>query len=196
MIEKESERKKYLNDNEIKDNLTTIFLLPMFKYEFNFFPIEFISAYLLDELKPKIVLCFNNSDSQELKDTILELQENEHFFSEEYDDNEIVIKLLLPKRFDIDFGLYKIGRWSKLSIELKEILVNYYGKSSGEGKRITIWDALYPNHQSLQFQAKRLGVSISELPNGEVFDIPDISREWYRKIEEFIKYEKKYAGNK
>lgn len=188
-----SERDKYIKEHHLKENYTTIFLMPMYNYFWNFFPKEFIGAYIRDETKPKIALCFNNTDSILLKDAVIELQNNNHFHSIGYDDNnkEVVVFMNIPKEYIVDFNLFKIGRWSKFSNNLKEVLLDYHGRETGMGKRIMMVDALFPSKESLEWQAKRLGVSVKDLPNEEVMSIPDLSREEYRVVEEFIKYEEK-----
>lgn len=188
----ESERAKYIRENKIEENYSSIFLLPLYGYYYSFYPREFISTYLLDELKTKIVFCFNNSDSEELKEVVLKLQEDNNFFSIEYDNDnkEVVITLLLPKEFKIDFALFKIGRWSKLSTEFKELLLDFHGRQQGNGKQIMMMDCLFPNHQSLTFRAKSLGVGITDLPNSEVMSIPSLEDECYRKVNDYILYMK------
>ncbi len=187
----EGERSKYIKENKIPENYSSIFILPVFQYFWNFYTKSFISAYLIDETKTKIAICFNNSDDEELKETILELQRNEHFFSIEYDDDgkEVVVILLLPKKFKVDFNLFKIGRYSKFSAAYKELLLDFHGRNTGMGKSIMMVDAIHPGKDSLEYRAKSIGVSVSELPNSEVMSIPDLSREEYRNVKQYIKYE-------
>ncbi len=188
----ESERSEYIKKNKIPENYTSIFILPVLNYFWNFYSKEYISCYLIDELKAKIAICFNNSDSEELKECILELQRNEHFFSIEYDNGnkEIVVFMNLPKKFDVDFGLFKIGRYSKFSVSYKETLLDFHGREVGLGLKIMMCDAIFPDKLSREYRAKSLGIDIKDLPNGETMSIPDLSRESYRKVEQYIKYEK------
>lgn len=190
-----SERRKFIQENKLKDNYTTIFLLPMLEYDKDFFPEEFISAYLIDVLEPQIACIFENSDSEDLKEVLDCIQNHTEFVSIEYgDDNkEVICKLKIPKEYKIDFNLFKIGRYSKFSNVYKEILLDTHGRITGAGKCIMMVDALFPDHLAKKFRADKMSalypgstpVSINDLPGGEVMSVPNWDEELYQEIDKF-----------
>lgn len=183
-----SRRRKYIEKENIKTNYSTIFIIPMLEYPSDYFPSEFISAYILDEKEPKIVCTFDNSDSEYLKGTIWEIQNHDDFLSLDYDDNnrEIVVKFRVPKEFVIDYNLFKIGRYTKFSKKYKEILLDIHGRKTGNGECIKMVDALFPDMLSKQFRADQMGISVSELVDNEVMSIIDMKNEEYKTVDKFI----------
>ena len=186
-----SERKKYIEDNKIITNFTTIFLLPMIGYDRSFYPDEFISAYIIDDEKPKMAIVFENSDTLSLKACLQVLENNREFVSMDYDDDnkEVVIIVDIPKYFTIDFNMFKIGRYTKFSNAYKEILLDVHGRITGEGKRIMMVDALFPDKKAKEFRSEKMGVTIDELPNGEVMPIFSESKEIYKTIKQLLQIE-------
>ncbi len=181
-------RVKYIDDNGVKVNCTTLFLLPIYDMGGSDVPDEFISAYILDKLKPKIILCFENEKNDKFIKFIESLRSNENFIKEELDgENELVVYMNIPKKFHIDFNLFKIGRWSKLSNDLKNLLLTKHGRKTGAGKYISMIDALFPDANARKVQADICGVDPRDLPNGEVFQIPNLDNELYCKISELNK---------
>jgi len=182
-----SRRKKFIEDNDQKVNVSTIFIIPMLGFNNRLLPDEFLSAYLQNDNKNcnKIILTFENSNSDVLKEAIAVLQENENLFSIEYEDDnkEIVATFDIPKSFQSDFSLIMKGKYSKIGKEYKEILLDYHGRKTGNGKCIYMIDALFPDYQTKTYRAEKLGVSISDLPNGEVMSIPSDENELYVKAE-------------
>ena len=187
-----SRRKDFIMSNDLEMNYSTIFLLPVLEYDDKFLPKEFISAYIEDKTVTKIVLIFENTKSEDLSEILASVQSHQNFDSISYDDNnsEVVVKFILPKEYDIDFRLFKIGRYSKFSNKFKEVLLKRHGRATGNGKYITMIDTLYPDYKSKKFRADKIGVSISDLPNGEVMSIPDMDKELYFNIEELEKVQK------
>jgi len=187
-----SRRKEYILRNDLQMNYTTIFLLPVLEYDDSFFPKEFISCYIIDKLKTKLALVFENTNSEELKETIQNFHNHTLFDSIDYDDEskEIVVIFNFPEEFDTDFRLFKIGRYSKFSNKFKELLLDRHGRITGNGKHIRMIDALFPDHKSKKFRADKMGVSISDLPNQEVMSIPDFDLEYYYKVDELDNIEK------
>lgn len=193
-----SERLKFIEDNDIKMNYTTIFLLPMLEYSKDFFKIkEFISSYIIDELKPKLVLIFedNNDNEEDLKEILYCLQNHEEFVSIDKDDcGDVIVTFNIPERYNDDFIMFKKGKYSKFSNNYKDVLLDNYGRVTGNGKCIMMSDALFPNHLAKKYRADQFGVSINDLPNGEVMSIPNMDLELYWKVTELSKM-KKYIVN-
>ena len=200
-----SERRKYIIENDIKQNYSTIYLLPMLGYKKDFFSDdEFISSYIEEDISKKLVLCFVNSSSEEFKSLMWQLQQHEDFISINYDDNEkeVVVMFKISNQNEVDFNLFKIGRYTKLSNKYKEILLEYHGKKSGAGKCIMMIDSLYPDHLAKQYRADKMSafyvgsirVSINDLPNGEVMSIINESREYYVKTSDLVKIEGVKSG--
>jgi len=177
-------------ENDLQVNYTTIFLLPVLEYDVNFFPEEFISAYIIDKTQTQLALVFEKTGSEDLKESLISMESHVNFDRIEEDDDEIIAIFNFPKEFDVDFKLFKIGRYSKLSNKFKELLLDRHGRETGNGKYITMIDALLPDHKSKQFRADKIGVSIADLPNGEVMSIPDMDLELFWKSDELDKIEK------
>lgn len=184
-----SERKKFIEDNDLKVNMTTIFLLPLLEYTSTFLTDEFIGAYIIDVLQPKLVLTFENSDTEGFKDIVWIMQQHDDFVSLEYDDDnkEVVVTFNIPKRYNEVFLNFKKGRYTKFDKEYKEILLDYHGRKTGDGKCIYMIDALYPDFLTKKYRADKLGVSPNDLPNGEVMSIPNMDMELYYKTSELNK---------
>jgi hypothetical protein len=182
-------RRDYISKNKLNTNYSTVFLLPILGYKEEFFTEEFISAYIDENENKKLVLCFNNSLTNEFREMILELQTNENFNSIDYDDDdkEIVLTFTIPKSRDIDYNLFKSGRYTKISNEYKEILLDFHNRKSGAGKYITMIDALMPDHLAKKYRADKMGVSPNDLPGSEVMSIPDMDRELYIKTNNLVK---------
>lgn len=184
-----STRKKYIVDNDLKENLTSIFILPMLEYPDEYFPKEFISAYLINDEVSKIVCTFENTDGEYFKNVILEMQNHDDYVGMDYDDDnkEIFVIFNIPKEFQVDFNLFKIGRYTKFSNKYKEILLSIYGRKTGNGTCIKMVDALFPDNAAKKFRADKMGVEISDLPNGEVMSLPNMEEEEYKKTSELTK---------
>lgn len=181
-----STRKKYIEDNDLKMNMSTIFITPMLGFENNFLTDEFMSTYLvLDGDEPEIALVFENTDNYAFKDTIWILQQLDTFSSINYDDDdcEIIARFKIPELYKRDYTLIMDGKYSKISKGYKEVLLDYHGRKSGNGKCIYMIDALYPDHQTKAYRAEKLGVSVNLLPDGEVMSIPDKISEQYLRVD-------------
>ncbi len=191
-------RRKYIIDNDVNTNYTTIYLLPMLGYREEFFPKEsFISAYIQEDTQNKLVLCFDNYISEEFKDIMHQLQGHKDFLSIDYDDDEkeVVVVFKIPEERIVDFNLFKIGRYTKLSNEYKEILLNYHGRKSGAGKCIMMIDSLQPDYLARKYRVDKMSamcigstpVSINDLPGGEVMSVQNPERENYIKTSDLNK---------
>lgn len=182
-----SERKKFILDNDLKVNMSTLFLVPMLGFSNDLLTDEFIGAYIGEELDIKLI--FENSDNEELKDIIWVLSNNGFYKSLEYDDDnkELIMSFSIPSVYDIDFNLLLTGKYSKFSNELKEVLLDYHGRKTGEGKCIYMVDALMPDFKTKRYRADKLGVDINDLPGGEVMSIPNMDNERYIRVGELIK---------
>ncbi len=190
-------RKKFIEENKIHTNYTTIFLLPMLEYSRDFFKIpEFTSAYLIDEEEsPKIVLVFENTDSEDLKELLLCIQSHEEFITLDTDEGDVLAILTIPRQYQIDYNMFKIGRYSKFDNNFKELLLDAHGRITGDGDCIMMVDALFPNHKAKMYRAEQIGISINDLPNGEVMSVPDLSKEMYKPLEQFLKEEQLNVNN-
>lgn len=184
-----SRRKEYIDKEQIKLNYTTIFLLPMLGFTKEFYVDEFISAYMIDELKPKLALCFQNTDSNDLKECLTVLQNHDEFISMDYDDSEkeIVMILSIPEKHSENYKHFKNGRYTLFDSDYKEDLLDVHGRVSGNGKALMMIDVLHPSFQAKKFRADKSGCEINDLPNGEVMSIPDMDLELYCKTEELTK---------
>jgi hypothetical protein len=189
-------RRLFIKNNDINTNYSTIYLLPILGYKNSFFRKDsdgdykdLISVYLLEDTQKKMVLCFDNSSDEDFKGTMYQLQQNKDFISIDYADNnnEVVCVFKIPEDREIDYNLFKIGRYTKFSNEYKDMLVEYHGKKSGDGKCIMMIDSLYPSHLAKKYRADKMSalfpgsipVSINDLPGGEVMSICDNDREMY-----------------
>lgn len=184
-----SRRKEYIEKEKIKLNYTTIFLLPMLGFDKDFYPEEFISSYIIDITKPKLVLCFENTNSDNLKECLQILQNHEEFESINYDDDdkEVVLRLSIPEKHKDNYHNFKIGRYTLFDDSYKEELMDVHGRVSGNGKAIMMIDALHPSFQAKKFRAEKSGCEINDLPNGEVMSIPDMDLELYCTTSEITK---------
>lgn len=193
-----SKRRKYIEENGLRQNLSTIFILPMLEYSPEFFPKEFIDTYIVDSEDDKKIICiFEDSSSEDLKGALWQMQNHDDFHSIDYADNnkEIVVVFNIPKTREVDFNLFLVGRYTKFSNDYKEILLDYHGRKSGAGKSIMMIDALFPDHLAKKWRADKMSVpgstpvSINDLPGGEVVSIPDLDKEKYINIDELVKGE-------
>jgi len=186
-----SERKKYIEENKIKTNYTTIFLLPMIGYDRLFYSDELISAYIIDDDKPKLAIVFENSDTVELQRCIEILGRNREFISMDYDDDnkEVVLIMNIPKYYMIDYNMFIIGRYSKFSNAYKELLLDVHGRKTGNGECIMMVDALHPDLKARKYKADKMGCNPDDLPNGEVMSVPTISEEQYNKANQLKQVE-------
>lgn len=174
--------KEYKDSLKLKYNHTTLYLLPCIGLSVVSMPKSFISSYIIDDEKPKIALVFEG-------DMVI-LKTNAEFIEKQIiNDNEYAYIYNIPKDFQVDYNLFKIGRFTKFSLKYKDLLLKHYGKISGAGEKITMIDSLYPDNISKSFRAKSLGVRVSDLPNGEVVSLPDMSKELYYEVIKKIKEE-------
>lgn len=167
--------REYKNEFKLKYNHTTLYMLPSIGLSVMSMPKSFVSAYIIDEEKPKIALVFEG-------DMVI-LKTNADFIEKQIiNDSEYAYIYSVPEAFEVDYNLFKIGRYTKFSIKYKDLLLKHYGKISGAGEKITMIDSLYPDNISKSFRAKSLGVSISDLPNGEVASLPSLDKELYYNV--------------
>lgn len=161
----------------------------MLGFDKDFYPLEFISSYIIDELEPKLALCFKNSDSDDLKECLDVLQGSSTFKNIDFDDdnNEVITIHNIPKEHYDNFKNFKIGRYTQFDTDYKELLMDVHGRVSGNGTCIMMIDALYPSFQAKKFRADKSGCNITDLPNGEVMSIPDMDQELYCRTSELTK---------
>lgn len=184
-----STRKKWIEDNDLKMNMSTIFILPMLGFPTEIMTEEFFGAYLdFYNDKYDIVLLFENTDNELFKDLVWIMQKSDYFESMDYDDDnkELAITFRVPGKYEDDFKKIMNGKYSAISKEYKEVLLDVHGRKAGQGKCIYMIDALYPDNQTKRYRAEKLGVSVNDLPDGEVMSIPDMENERYLKVNKLI----------
>ena len=117
------------------------------------------------------------------------MQQNPDFISAEYEDNnnELVITFNIPDLQKTNYNYFKKGRYTAFDKDYKEVLLDYHGRKTGNGKCIYMIDALYPDLLTKKYRADKLGVKVGDLPNGEVMSIPTIENEQYIKTSELNK---------
>jgi hypothetical protein len=190
----DGKRRGHIKQNDININYSTIFLLPMVVKHQYMLTEDFISCYIEEDTQKKLVLCFDNSKSQLFKDLIYSLQITDNFLSVDYEDEEreVVVKFKVPDNREVDYNLFKIGRYTKFSSDYKEILLEYHGRKSGDGKCLMVLDAIYPDYKAKKYRADKMSalisgstpVSINDLPGGETFSLMYPDREYYIKTSE------------
>ncbi len=185
-----SKRVEYIKQNKIETTYTTLFLLPMLGFSKKFWGDDFISAYLIDKLKAKVAVVFQNTHSEDLKEIIDVLQSHDEYEESYFDDEEreVVVILKLPTEYKDDLYSFKKGRYREFSNDYKEVLLDVHGRLTGDGKGIYMVDALHPDWKAKKYKADQLGVSPNDLPNGETMSIPDLYNEEYRRIDDFLSY--------
>lgn len=184
-----STRKKWIEDNDLKMNMSTIFILPMLGFPTEIMTEEFFGAYLdFYDNKHDIVLLFENTDSEGFKDLVWIMQQSDFFESMDYDDDnkELAMIFRVPDKYKDDFKLIMAGKYSAISKDYKEVLLDVHGRKAGQGKCIYMIDALYPDNQTKRYRAEKLGVSVNDLPNGEVMSIPSMENEQYLKVSKLV----------
>jgi hypothetical protein len=180
--------KEYVNNLDNKRNYTTMFLMPALGVNFSNMPKQFISSFLIDGDKPQIVLILDTSGDVKNPLELFETRIKTDLIRIDSfpDTNEIAYIYEFPDRYKIDYNLFIVGMFSKLSIKYKELLLNQYGRITGNGNSITMVDALFPEGKAREYRAKQLGVKVSDLPNGEVMSIPNMEYELYASLLEKI----------
>jgi hypothetical protein len=180
--------KEYVNNLDNKRNYTTMFLMPALGVNFSNMPKQFISSFLIDGDKPQIVLILDTSGDVKNPLELFETRIKTDLIRIDSfpDTNEIVYIYEFPNRYKIDYNLFMVGMFSKFSIKYKELLLNQYGRITGNGNSITMVDALFPEGKAREYRAKQLGVKVSDLPNGEVMSIPNMEYELYASLLEKI----------
>jgi hypothetical protein len=180
--------KEYVNNLDNKRNYTTMFLMPALGVNFSNMPKQFISSFLIDGDRPQIVLILDTSGNIKNPLELFETRVKADLIRIDSfpDTNEIAYIYDFPPRYRVDYNLFMIGMFSKLSIKYKELLLNQYGRITGNGNSITMVDALFPEGKAREYRAKQLGVKVSDLPNGEVMSIPNMEYELYASLLEKI----------
>lgn len=171
---------------------TTLFLLPILGYTYRDFFINnknyLHNCYISDLDKPKMYCVFDNSEQNDSLTIVQNRLIGNYSFVSRYFDNdnlELVYSFNLGSDFEDDFYKFLDGQYSKLSKDLKDILIFCYGKQTDVTNfKSTIYEAIYPTDDKRITIAKALGVEVSEIK--EVFDKPDIRVELYKKYEDLI----------
>lgn len=197
---KKSTRKILTQEQKLKQNKATHFLLPILGYSNDFYTSLYINTYIIPGDNPKLICVFENMSKEDLKmnyegDAFLAqlYRLNNHSSLEDvyYDDeaSEIVFVFNIDKVYKEDINKFIKGQYSQFSELLKKQIMKFNERATGKTKyKITIFDALYPSEAKRSEVAERVGVKVSEIL--EVFDSPDIEHETYRSTKEFINYYK------
>lgn len=204
-------RRQLIKSGKIKRTKTTTFLLPIFPYYKSLLnSVYFIDAYIHSVAKPSLIVVLQdieeNEDNSKLVEAINGCVMDPGYVSCSNGDKEILIEFRVPKRYLLDFQTFLEGKYSKLSLELKEILMSSrieaqrklghkeedarkIANSTGTGSKVTMYDILYPTARRRREVAADLLVREEVLPD-DIFDIPSLNNERYYTIEELKnKYE-------
>jgi len=164
--------------------------MPIIGYNFKNSPDDFVGCYLSIEGDELIITFdFDDKSKEDIESIINHYKENKLFVNSQINEDEVSLFFKIPKKYETDIALFKIGRYSKFSNNLKEILLDTYGSATGNGKYITLSDALFPDLKCKKFWADKLGISVTDLPNGEVMSIPEMDKEYYYNVEDLLKTE-------
>lgn len=192
-------RKKYIKENNITSNKTTIFLLPIFGYARSYYTDKFIGMYLegLDTKNPRVACVFENVDDEDLTMHIYKLA-NTHYFDESIVDDsnkEVVLFLKVESKYKEDLNKLINGQYSEFSTLYKDLLIKHYGVGTNtkflndERPGVSVHDAINPTKEKRQLLANALLVDVGLIK--EVLDKPELEEERYYTVKELKKKLKK-----
>jgi len=158
---------------ELKKTITSIFMVPTLKIDREKLKSnEFINAYIIDakkdvQYKNAIYLVFNPKDLDKFKVFLDEEYERTKSIIDDYDyeGGFVVLVYELNKKFTKDFGLVKMGRYSKTSPEFqalfpKVVKVNNNGKQRDE---VSLQYRVFNQTEDLrEFWEEKLGVEFDD----------------------------------
>lgn len=141
---------------------------------------------------PQVVLIFDNSDSQLLKEDIHRISMSPYFVTAEYgdDDKEVAVFFDVPNDQRDNFELFVKGKYSKFSKKFKEKVVKEYGMYREEGvndkglPKVSPYDVVSPSDELLAKFQEYLDI---DMEIEEVLDAPSLKEEEFKEIEELIK---------
>lgn len=176
-VEKSAERVKH------KITKSTLFIREMLEYSPLFYGINFYNCYIeIGNLSMWLVFKKPLYDKN-YSNVKFELQNNPNFKTYINNEEYELFNLKIPEKYEEDFLRFLKGNYSKMSNEYKETITSLHLHASRISYK-NINDILFPSKEKIEALAKFLGVS--ELPNNEIFDIPDLEEEVFD-ISKFIK---------
>lgn len=188
-------RREWLkNNNKIIGNgviytKSTHFVMPMIGYELgdyiSFNNTNHLINCHLDLKNNRIVIIIDNIKNTIIKNILLDNKFNPYYLGSELDDNEkeIVLFYSIPDKWKNDLDIFLTSRYSKMSNEYKNKLVEIYGRQSNtKSYRANQFDVLYPTSYKKQQWADHYNVDINIIQ--ELSSKLDMDYENYKNIEE------------
>lgn len=183
-------RKEFLKKlNKIRRNGTIVktftsdYLLPTVDLTIEDFN-DLINVHIkYDNNLPQLVIIFENNDF--VHQNIVKCRINNNYIKDYENEDEYIVEFSVPNRYYDIVKSFINGEYSKFSNDYKNKLARIYGKGvCQDGRLVTMYDTIYPRKDKLQQIADALGVELKDLPNGEVYDKPDLSYEIYKEIKQ------------
>ncbi len=177
---------------------SALFLLPIigvYHKDFIFAAKNFLINCHINLDNRELIIILYNEEYEPITSLIQKITNNPLFSESWYEnqDKEILLSFKLSGRYKFsseknvmkdDFDNFIAGKYSKLSIELKDLLVKAYGATNVIGShKASIYDALYPTTGKRHALAKEYAVDIREIP-AEVMGCPDLNIEQYKSYKE------------
>lgn len=193
-------RRKIKDENKIKMNRATLFLLPVIGQlsglkSYMDYSRYFIDSYILDEESPKLVFCFDNEDAEDLNMIFYKLANDYTLVENGVDEDELFSVHYLPTEYRKDYFKFKEGKFSEFSDNIKEKIMKGHQRTTAIDKRAnglpgaSVWDILNPSDKKKREMANYLGVHISTIK--ELIDPPDMELEKYLTRSQYsLKYQK------
>ncbi len=178
----------YLQEGEVKNTKTTTFLMPLIGVSEltikKLHPKLFINAHVKSKDEKLIYIILNKYDTpEESKDYVLLEHLNEHYLDYIEDDEEYILIYQVPEHFHDDYNLILQGKYSKTSIQYKEVLLRVYGIQNNKANHLsTVHDVLYPTDEKRKQYADFLGVNMGLID--EVCSRPRLHYEVFKTIKE------------
>jgi hypothetical protein len=171
---------------EKKHKLTkaSFFIREMLGYSPSFYGVNFFNCYIDIDTRSMHIVFKKPIIDKNYHIVKEDLQRDPEFIS--YISNDIyeIFNLKVPKIYEADFLKFINGKYSEFSKGFKEHITGLHLHTN----RITykfINDIIFPSEEKRISLAKRLGVNVKDLPNNEVFDVPNLEDETFN-LNEFI----------
>lgn len=174
-------KKKASEKTEKSYNWTTVFLSPILRRSWDWYKGYVENFYYQDakrpDLKEHLFLLLNSEDSDEYRALEAELEFHTYFCTK-YDptSTQVMFVFSIPDNFKKDYALFKLGKYSQFSDDLKDMILNL--EQSGKN-----YDILYRTESRRKKWERRCsnpGSVISISPEAELLDPPYPDREIYR----------------
>lgn len=186
---------------------STTFVLPMLGRTIDYYysPTQsgksLINCYIGDVEKPetidKILLLFEYNKSSTYQNITRELKEDENYMYKYNPSSIDILDMMVfsaPERFENDLHLFKLGKYSKLSRELK-IFILGLNKNSLDADKVEqseVFKILTKKPDRKTYVETQIGQILDD--EAELFDIPDLQSEEIFNIHNF-KYIPKYSSS-